>query len=101
MIWCLHGITQNANGSVNAMFLGRVPKNIYCGINKMELAVYDSVAVFNYGRQASLDIYNMVNVKRGQYTATARHSMNISQKYKCFVQNYGYLQKAKKSYSWR
>ena len=63
------------------MFSERVPKNIYCGINKMELAVYDSVAVFNYGRQASLAIYKMVNVEPGQYTTTACHSMNISQKY--------------------
>ena len=63
------------------MFSERVPKNTNCGINKMELAVYDSVAVFNYGRQASLDIYKMVNVKLGQYTTTAYHSMNISQKY--------------------
>ena len=62
------------------MFSERIPKNTYCGINKMELAVYDSVAVLNYGRQASLDIYKMVNVKPGQYT-TACHSMNISQKY--------------------
>ena len=30
--------------------------------------MYDSVAVFNYGRQASLDIYKMVNIKPGQYT---------------------------------
>ena len=62
------------------MFSERVSKNTYCGINKMELAVYDSVAVFNNGRQASLDIYKMVNVKPGQYT-TAWHSMNFSQKY--------------------
>ena len=52
-------------------------QKILSGINKMELAVYDSVAVFNYGRQASLDIYKIVNVKPGQYT-TACHSMNIS-----------------------
>ena len=52
------------------MFSERVPKN----------TVYDSVAIFNYGRQACLAIYKMVNVKPGQYT-TARHSMNISQKY--------------------
>ena len=63
------------------MFSERVPKNTYCGINKMELAVYDSVAVFNYGRQATSTIYKMVNVKPGQYTTTACHSMNISQKY--------------------
>ena len=43
--------------------------------------MYGSVAVFNYGRQASLDIYKMVNVKPRQYTPTACHSMNISQKY--------------------
>ena len=64
------------------MFSERVPKNTCCGINKMELDVYDSVAVFNYARQASLAIYKMVNVKPGQYTTTACHSMNISQKYK-------------------
>ena len=46
---------------------GTCSKNT-CGINKMELAVYASVAVFNYGRQASLDIYKMVIVKPGQYT---------------------------------
>ena len=40
-----------------------------------------TVAVFNYGRQASLDIYKMVTVKPGQYTKTVCHSMNISQKY--------------------
>ena len=61
--------------------MGTFPKNTYCGINKVEFAVYDSVAVFNYGRQASLDIYKMVNVKPGQYTTTACHSMNISRKY--------------------
>ena len=49
MIPCLHGITQNTNECLNAMFSERIPKNI-CGINKMELAVYDSVALFNYGR---------------------------------------------------
>ena len=39
-----------------------------------------TLAVFNYGRQeASLGIYKVVNVKPGQYTATACHSMNISQ----------------------
>ena len=47
----------------------------------MELAVYDSVAVFNNGRQASSDIYKMVNVKPGQYTTTVCHSTSISQKY--------------------
>ena len=42
MISCLHVITQNANECLKAMFSERVPTNTYCGINKMELAVYDS-----------------------------------------------------------
>ena len=52
---CLHGKTQNANESLNAMFWECVPKSNYCGIDKLQLSVYDSVAVFNYGRQASLE----------------------------------------------
>ena len=39
MISCLHGITQNTNECLNDMFSERVPKNTYCGINKMELAM--------------------------------------------------------------
>ena len=49
---CLHGIAQNANESLNAMFWERAPKSNYCGIDKLQLSVYDSVAVFNYeGKQ--------------------------------------------------
>ena len=44
---CLHGITQNANESLNAMFWERAPKSNYCGIDKLQLSVYDSVDVFN------------------------------------------------------
>ena len=53
-VMCLHGITQNANESLNAMFWERAPKS-NCGIDKLQLSVYNSVAVFNYGRQASCD----------------------------------------------
>ena len=53
--------------------------------------MYDSVAGFNYGRQASLDIYKMVNVKPGQYTTTACHSMNICRKYNAFFKSLVHL----------
>ena len=43
-------------------------QKILCGINQCM-----TVAVFNYGRQASLDIYKMLNVKPGQYTSIQLH----------------------------
>ena len=48
----LHGITQKGNESLNAMFWERAQKSNYCCIDKLQLSVYDSVAVFNYeGKQ--------------------------------------------------
>ena len=43
-------------------------QKILCGINKCM-----TVAVYNYGRQSSLDIYKMLNVKPGQYTSIQLH----------------------------
>ena len=84
---CLHGITQNANESLNVLFWQRVPKNIYCGIDKLQLAVYDSVVVFNYGRQASLDIYKLLNITPGTFCTNSRRTINKQRKnsalYKC------------------
>ena len=59
---CLHGLTQNANESFNAMIWERVPKSCYCGINKVKLAVYDAVGIFNYGCKAILDMLRLLNI---------------------------------------
>ena len=83
---CLHGITQNANESLNALFWQRVPKNIYCGIDKLQLAVYDSVAVFNYGRQASLDIYKLLNITPGTFCTNSCRTINKQTKKECIIQ---------------
>ena len=84
---CLHGITQNANESLNALFWQRVPKNIYCGIDKLQLAVYDPVAVFNYGRQASFYIYKLLNITPGTFCTNSCRTINKQRKksalYKC------------------
>ena len=50
---CLHGLTQNPNESFNSTIWERAPKTVYCGL---ELAVYDAVAIYNYGRKATIDI---------------------------------------------
>ena len=59
---CLHGKTQIQNESFNSMIWDCPPKSPHCGLEKLEFAVYDAVATFNDGRQATLDIFKMLNV---------------------------------------
>ena len=53
---------------VNSMIWERVPKITYCGRDKLEFAVYDAVVNFNDGRQGSVDIFRVINIKPGHYT---------------------------------
>jgi hypothetical protein len=77
---CLHGKTQNQNESYNGLIWARAPKYRYCAFDKLELAVYDAVANFNDGRQASLDIFKELNIVPGYFTTFACISMNIKRK---------------------
>ena len=77
---CLHGLTQNQNESFNSMIWERAPKYRYCGFDKLEFAVYDAVANFNDGRQATLDIYKMLNVDPGHNMLSACSSLNIKRR---------------------
>lgn len=76
----LHGKTQNQNESFNAMIWERAPKYRYCAFDKLEFAVYDAVANFNIGRQASLDIFKMLNIDPGYYMLCACAAMNIKRR---------------------
>ena len=58
---CLHG-TQNPNKSFNSTIGERVQKTVYCGLDTLELAVFDAVANYNYGRKATLDIFEGLNI---------------------------------------
>ena len=69
------------------MFWERAPKSNYCGIDKLQLSVYDSVAVFNYGRQASLDILKLLNVTPGIFSTNACHALNVRRKYNASYKN--------------
>ena len=52
---CLHALTQNPNESINSTIWERAHKTVYCGLDTLELAVFDAVANYNYGRKANLD----------------------------------------------
>ena len=62
---CLHGQTQNANESFNAMIWKRAPNANYCGLNILKPSVYDAVASFNYGGKAIIDLYSLLNMEPG------------------------------------
>ena len=64
---CLHGLTQNPNESFNSTIWERVQKTVYCGLDTLELAVFDAVANYNYGRMATLDIFEGLNIIPGVY----------------------------------
>ena len=46
---CLRGMTQNQNESINGVLWGRCPKTKFCGRQKVELAVSETVCEFNTG----------------------------------------------------
>ena len=72
----LHGLTQNLNESFNATIWERASKSIYCGREVLELAVYDAVANYNYGRRATSDIFELLNMKPGHFTTKMRSALN-------------------------
>ena len=78
---CLHGKTQNQNESFNSIIWERPPKTKYCSFDKLQFAVYDAVANFNDGRQASIDILKHLNIRSGHHTATMCFVSNKRRKY--------------------
>lgn len=73
---CLHGMTQNANESFNALIWERVPKSNYVGYTQLEIGVYDAVAVFNDGRSATLDILQAMGLQPGVHCVKACKYIN-------------------------
>ena len=78
---CLHGKTQNQNESFNSMIWECAPKITYCTYEKLELAVYDACAHFSDGRQATVDIFKILNICDGYYTRTMCYVLNKRRKY--------------------
>ena len=46
----------------DSMQWNRIPKTRYCGLAKLELAVYDAVAHFNIGRMATIKVFETVHL---------------------------------------
>ena len=78
---CLHGHTQNANESFNALIWERAPKIRYCGLAKLKLCVYDAVSFYNYGGQSVIDTLKLLDIDAGYYTRMHLSNANVFRKY--------------------
>ena len=59
------------------MIWNRVPKAHLVGLQTLKLGVYDTIAHFNMGAKASLDILKDMNVTPGVYTTKLAQSINV------------------------
>ena len=78
---CIHGLTQNPNESFNSTIWERAPKTVCRGLDTLELAGYDAVANYNYGRKATIDILKHLNIIPGVYTTRLCNTLNLRRKY--------------------
>ena len=58
---------QNQNEALNGMFWERVPKGVFVGAEVLQLGIYDALAHFNIGCQASVMILEKLGISPGLY----------------------------------
>ncbi|CAH3044759.1 unnamed protein product, partial [Pocillopora meandrina] len=63
---CLQGFTQNQNESVNSQLWSRCSKTTFVGVRKVQIAVCETVAVFNTGAASKAVIMDLSGVNPGQ-----------------------------------
>ena len=54
--------TQNANETLNGMIWEGLPKIWHCGLQKLEIGVYDVFANFNYPKKACRGILSYMKI---------------------------------------
>ena len=62
---CLSGLTQNQNESVNGQLWLRCPKAKFSGIRRVEIAVCETVGVFNIGASYKADVMEQSGINPG------------------------------------
>ena len=64
---CLDGKTQNQNESLNGVIWDNLPKTVFVGSDTLHLGIYNAVATFNIGCQASLNILKEAGIEPGKF----------------------------------
>ena len=63
---CLHGQTQNNNGSLNGVIWKRCPKDVYVGRSTLEMGVAFAVISFNDGQSGILKVMENLSMNPGE-----------------------------------
>jgi hypothetical protein len=93
---CLDGKTQNQNESLNGMIWKRLPKNIFVGATVLQFGVYDAVAHFNIGSQASAKILKELDMVPGTYFEVGMKKTNKERIAKANHKNKAEIKKRRK-----
>ncbi|GBO00075.1 hypothetical protein AVEN_84462-1 [Araneus ventricosus] len=76
---CIHGQTQNPNGSFHNCVWERIPKNTFVGINTLKIGVMDAVLCFNDG------VYSRTEVRKNLGITPGKNTCDSFKKSICFV----------------
>ena len=76
------------------MIWNRIPKTRYCGLDNLELAVYDAVAHFNIGRMATIKVFGTLNIII--YFGTLGHFLNNKRKQSAAFKEMDFSKKERK-----
>ena len=69
---CLHGRTQDNNGTLNNIIWTRLPKNVFVGWYTFQIGVSSAVLSFNSGSHGLLDVFRQLNIVVGCFTKMFR-----------------------------
>ena len=61
------GRPNHQNESLNGMIWDRIPKEVFVGAQLLSLGVYDAVAHFNIGANATIKVLEKMNIKPGLF----------------------------------
>ena len=67
---CLHGSTQNNNESLNALVWKRCPKDVFVGIDVLNLGCCSAIINFNDGLNGINKIFEKLYLKPGHYSSS-------------------------------
>jgi hypothetical protein len=67
---CLHGSTQNNNESLNALIWKRCPKDVYVGIDVLNLGCSSAIINFNDGLNGINGVFEKLYLKPGHYSSS-------------------------------
>ena len=78
---CLDCKIQNQNECFNGYVWRQLPKDTYVGLQTFEFGLYDAVAVYNIGREATLRTFDHLKIPRGKYTISGCSQRNKTRLY--------------------